>query len=384
MKMPRSLGPSASLPRGLADAVGRRARWLAQVGLVSLAACSSSPSVSPDGGGDAGSAPAQPITAPAGSWTFVDIAGSVCDDGTPTGIAVSPSPTAGPGGNLLIYFVGGGACWDYLTCAVLSTSTHGPFGQAQFDSLKGKLDGTVLDRTVANNPFADYNMVVVPYCTGDLHAGDNVATYQGSGGTRVIHHKGYANVQAFLPRVQATWPQPAKLVVTGSSAGGYGSTLNYDLFRTRYAAAKGYLIDDSGPLLVGDAVPKSLRDAWYTQWRLQSTVAGACPDCPADLSESVIALQAKYPQDRLSLLSYTQDQVIRAYMGGISAAEFQTDLYQLAVTRFDTAANSRTFFVTGDSHVLLTSPAVTSQGTSLLTFLTQQVSDATTWSTVRP
>ena len=30
MKMPRSLGPSASLPRGLADAVGRRARWLAQ------------------------------------------------------------------------------------------------------------------------------------------------------------------------------------------------------------------------------------------------------------------------------------------------------------------------------------------------------------------
>ena len=42
---------------------------------------------------------------------------------------------------------------------------------------------------------------------GDLHAGDNVATYQGSGGTRVIHHKGYANVQAFLPRVQATWPR---------------------------------------------------------------------------------------------------------------------------------------------------------------------------------
>ncbi|MFO0578524.1 MAG: pectin acetylesterase-family hydrolase [Polyangia bacterium] len=406
MKMPRSLGLSAPLPRrladgldegldeglddglddGLADPVGRCARWLALAGLAGLAACSSSPSTSPDGGGDAGTspAPAMPITAPAGTWTFVDIAGSVCDDGTPTGIAISPSPTAGPGGNLLIYFVGGGACWDYLTCALLNTSTHGPFGQAQFDALKGKLGGTVLDRTVANNPFADYHMVVVPYCTGDLHAGDNVATYQGNGGTRVIHHKGYANVQAFLPRVQATWPQPSKLVLTGSSAGGYGSTLNYDLFRTRFAAAKGYLIDDSGPLLVGDAVPKSLRDAWYTQWRLQSTVAGACADCQADLSESVIALQSKYPQDRLSLLSYTQDQVIRAYMGGISAAEFQTDLYQLAVTRFDTAANSRTFFVTGDSHVLLTSPTVTSQGTSLLTFLTQQVSDAATWSTVRP
>lgn len=384
MKMPRSPGLSALRSKASADAVGRPARWLALVGLASLAACSSTSSAVPDaGGGDAGP-PAAPISAPAGTWTFVDIAGSVCDDGTPTGIAVSPSPTAGPDGNLLIYFVGGGACWDFLTCVALNTSTHGPFGQAQFDSLKGKLGGTILDRTVANNPFASYHMVVVPYCTGDLHGGDNVATYQGNGTTRVIHHKGYANVQAFLPRVLATWPQPAKLVLTGSSAGGYGSTLNYDLFRTRYPAAKGYLVDDSGPLLVSDAVPKSLRDAWYTQWKLQSTVAGACADCQSDLSKSVITLQAKYPQDRLSLLSYTQDQVIRAYMGGISAAEFQTDLYQLAVTRFDTAANSRTFFVTGDSHVLLTSPGVSSQGTSLLTFLTQQVSDAATWSTVRP
>jgi hypothetical protein len=380
MKMPRSLRLT------LAGALERPARWLALAGLVGLCACNPPASTANlDGGGGSDAGPrADPIPAPAGTWTFVDIAGSVCDDGSPTGIAVSPSPTAGPEGNLLIYFVGGGACWDYFTCAVLNSSTHGPFGQAQFDSLKSKLTGTILDRSVPKNPFVDYHMVVVPYCTGDLHAGDNVATYEGSGTKRIIHHKGYANVLAFLPRVQATWPQPTKLVLTGSSAGGYGSTLNYDLFRTRYPAAKGYLIDDSGPLLTGDAVPKSLRDAWYTQWKLQSTVAAACASCQTDLSESLIALQARYPQDRLSLLSYTQDQVIRAYLGGISAAEFQADLYQLAVTRFDPAPSSRTFFVTGDAHVLLTSPNVTSQGTSLLTFLGQQVTDVATWSTVRP
>lgn len=369
-----------NMPRALV----RSSLAVALAGLTSLAACTSPPPASPGvDGGDAGNA-AEPLSAPAGTWTFVDIAGSVCDDGTPTGIAVSPSPTAGADGNLLIYFVGGGACWDYFTCAVLNSSTHGPFGQAQFDSLRGKLTGTVLDRAVPQNPFADYHLVVVPYCTGDLHAGDNVATYEGSGQKRVIHHKGYANVQAFLPRVLATWPTPRKLVLTGSSAGGYGSTLTYDLFRTRFAAAKGYLIDDSGPLLVADAVPKTLRDAWYAQWKLQSTVAAGCADCATDLSQSMSALQAKYPEDRLSLLSYTQDQVIRAYMGGISGAQFQADLYQLAVKRFDTSVNSRTFFVTGDAHVLLTSPAVASQGTSLLTFLTQQVSDSATWSTVRP
>lgn len=335
---------------------------------------------------DAAGPPAVPLSAPAGAWTWIDIDGSVCDDGTPTGIAVNPSPSAGPDADLLIYFVGGGACWDYLTCAVFNTSTHGPFGRAQFEQQKNMLNGTILDRARPQNPVAGYHMVVVPYCTGDLHAGDNVATYQGSGGKRIIHHKGYANVLAFLPRVAATWPSPRKLIMTGSSAGGYGATLNYDLFRTRFPQAVSYLINDSGPLFVGDSVPKTLRDAWYAQWNLQNTVAGAdaCPGCSSDLSQAYAEIQKKYPADRLSLLSYTQDQVIRAYLGMKSATQFQTDLYQLATTRFDPSSTSRVFYVTGDSHVLLTSGEITSQGTTLTTFLNQQLTNAAVWNSVRP
>lgn len=368
-------------PTGLVGAVGRLAGAAVLAG---LAACSSSPAAVPDAAtGDAATVlPAEPLSGPAGTWTFVDIAGSACDDGTPTGIAINPSPNAGAG--LLIYFVGGGACWDYLTCAVLNASTHGPYGRAQFEAQRGALGGTILDRSVAGSPFVDYHLVVVPYCTGDLHAGDNVATYQSNGTTRVIHHKGHANVRAFLPRLLATWPRPPKLVLTGSSAGGYGASLNYDLFRSSYLAAKGYLIDDSGPLLVGDATPRTLRDAWFTQWRLDSTVSADCAACRNDLSQGLVTLQSKYPSDRMSLLSYTQDRVIRAYLGNASAAQFQTDLYQLAVSRFDPSAQSRTFFVSGESHVLLTAPSVTSQGTSLLTFLSQQIGDSAAWNSVRP
>lgn len=355
---------------------------------LSTAACSSQGPTGtlPDAGDalDAAGSPALPLSAPAGAWTWFDIEGSVCDDGTPTGIAVNPSPSAGPDADLLIYFVGGGACWDYLTCAVLNTSSHGPFGRTQFEQQKSALNGTILDRARPQNPVAGFHMVVVPYCTGDLHAGDNVATYQGSGSQRVIHHKGHANVLAFLPRVAATWPSPRKLIMTGSSAGGYGATLNYDLFRTRFAGAVSYLIDDSGPLFVGDAVPRTLRDTWYAQWNLQNTVAGSCPACSSDLSQAYTTIQNKYPSDRLSLLSYTQDQVIRAYLGNKSATQFQTDLYQLATTRFDPSSTSRVFFVTGDSHVLLTAGEITSQGTTLTTFLNQQLTNATTWNSVRP
>ena len=67
-----------------------------------------------------------------GGWTWVDVPGMGCDDGSATGVAVNPAGRGG-GGALFIYFMGGGACWDASTCFVLNTAVHGPFGQAQWD-----------------------------------------------------------------------------------------------------------------------------------------------------------------------------------------------------------------------------------------------------------
>lgn len=354
--------------------------------LIACAACTggapSSGSTDLGSTSDSGAPPSQPITAPANTWTWVDIDGAVCDDGTPTGIGVNPAPA--PDADVVVYFFGGGACWDYNTCAVLNTSTHGPYGRAQFEAQRGGFAGSILDNTVTLSPFYGAHIVLVPYCTGDLHAGDNVATYVSGAQQRIIHHRGRSNAQLLLRRLVATWPTPRKLVLSGSSAGGYGATLNYDLYRTAYSAAAGYLIDDSGPLLVGDAIPKSLRDAWYPQWALARTLGSICPGCPSDLSLIYPALQVKYPSDRMSLLSYTQDGVIRAYFNMQTTTQFQTNLYQLGTSRFDPSPRSRVFFIAGDKHGLFGTPTITSQGTSLLTFLKQQVTDAQSWASVRP
>src|SRR5262249_23910923 len=145
---------------------------------------------------------------------------------------------------------------------------HGPWGSSEFAAFSSNFAGTILDHGVAANPFKDYSAVFVPYCTGDLHAGDAVKTYSESGDSRIIHHKGHANVLAYLTRVAATFKAPGQIAVTGSSAGGGGVLFNYASFREYWPSTPMLVIDDSLPFFQGDGVAPSLRSAWYANWNL--------------------------------------------------------------------------------------------------------------------
>jgi len=299
------------------------------------------------------------ISAPPGAWTWVDVPGSACDDGTPTGIGVNP----GTGDDVLVYFEGGGACWDYTTCAVLDTSTHGPYGRAQWSAAVGQLGGGPFDRTRATNPFRASTFVFVPYCTGDLHAGDNVATYSGAGGTRVIHHVGRRNAEAALARIAATWPRASRVVVSGTSAGGFGAALNYDLFRRTFPAATMALVDDAGPLLEGEGVSTALRTAWFAAWHLGDLLDPLCAGCRDDVSQLYTTLSVRYPQDRLALLSALTDPVITLYLM-LTVDQFETDLRTMVHDRFDPTTNARVFLIAGTQHGLLLTDATTSAPTT--------------------
>ena len=85
-----------------------------------------------------------------------------------------------------------------LDLLVLNTAVHGPFGQAQWEASGAPSVGHALDRARATNPFRAASYVFIPYCTGDLHAGSNVATYDVLG-PRKFAHVGRRNVEALLP-----------------------------------------------------------------------------------------------------------------------------------------------------------------------------------------
>ncbi len=323
-----------------------------------------------------------PIVAPSSVWTWVDFADSACDDGTATGIGVNLTGSR----NVLVYLNGGGACWDYTSCYIQNLAVHGPFGKPQFDAFAGGFgNGTIFDRHLAGNPFADWNFVFLPYCTGDLHGGDNVATYQSGPTVRMYHHVGHSNVLAFLRRLGPTFPTIDRMVVSGASAGGFGAVLNFAVFRDRWPAGKMYLLDDSGPFLETGGIPPALVTAWFANWHLGDVTDPLCGvACRTDLSRLMPALVSGYRADRMALLSSVQDDVVRAYFQ-LSAAGFQADLLQMAADRLDPTTTFRYFFVAGASHTMVGAPAAFSQdGVTLLDWIGQQVSDDPGWVSVKP
>ncbi|MGQ0504551.1 MAG: pectin acetylesterase-family hydrolase [Myxococcaceae bacterium] len=312
----------------------------------------------------------EPISAPAGTWTWVDFPGTKCDDGSPTGLGIN----VGTSNNVLVFFAGGGACWDYLTCYQYNAAMHGPYGATQFNADLAKLGpGTLVDRTDLSNPFRTWSVVFLPYCTGDLHAGNAVRMYQ----DRTYHHAGRTNTQAFLSRLLPTFPSAEKIVVAGASAGGGGALFNYAQLKTRWPVTKTYLVDDSLQLLVGDAIPPSLRTSWVTSWSLD--LASVCNNCQGDFSLIYSHVAQQYPNDRMALLSFLQDTTTSLFYGFKPLAQFQADLEDLDSAVLVPSQRWKTFFVQAQGHALFASGNA-AYSVALKTWLTKMVQDDATWS----
>jgi pectinacetylesterase len=322
-----------------------------------------------------------PIVAPEGTWTWVDFPDSTCDEGTPTGIGVNL--TSSP--NVMILLGFGGFCWDAQTCWVQNTAAHGPYGSADFYAGVPNVTNTILDRALAGSPVADWSFVVVPYCTGDLHAGDNFVVYDTGSATYPTHHAGHANFRAFLRRLGPTFPAAERILVTGIGAGGSGALFNYPDVRARWPAAHVDVVDDSGPLLEGGALDATMLAGWFANWRLDLVTDPLCGlGCRTDPSLAEPALAALHAGDRLALLSHTADPVNEGAFG-LDAAAFHAALLAMTADRLDPTSSFRYFLVGNAGYALFAAPASASQnGVMLLPWLGQLLSDDSAWTSVQP
>ena len=328
------------------------------------------------GGSEDPPAEASPAAAlPALTWSYQHTPKAHCGNGSETGFAVNRAPESD---TAMIYLQGGGACWEALTCLGVQTATHFNDTVQQETVLQEVADprmAPLLDRALATNPFRAMTQVYVPYCTGDLHAGTRVHTYNLLGTTREAHHVGALNMDAYLERLVPLLPGVKRVVLMGISGGGYGALLNWT--RVRKAFGEGVrvdVIDDSGPPIepVTEQLWTTMRDAWNL------ALPEGCADCAAGPSRWLPHYAATVPApQRIALLAHQQDQVIGQYLALSDSAQSQA----LDALRATAGERQKLYVIAGNDHTLLDDQPrpLTSTGVGLDTWLQQFLDDDPAW-----
>lgn len=313
------------------------------------------------------------ISAPADTWAWLDIPESRCGNDAPTGIGVNLHPGAT---DVFVYLMGGGACWNVLTCAGgTATFITSGYGRGTFEQ-ESAVRTLLFNRTAPGNPLRNAHFVFVPYCTGDVFAGDALKTYSGFGRSITVAHRGRANIDAIARRLGATFPSASRVFVAGSSAGGYGVQLNYPRFAQAFPNAAVHLLADCAQLLQPAG---TLLQEWNDAWSLAEPPG--CTGCLTNFPAYVDFLTTTYPQRRFALLAYDNDNVLRPFFGFAQNPQgFTNATGELLRTKYEGKANARYYLVSQADHVMLDNPTgVTSQGVVLRDWLEQFVGGGAAW-----
>ncbi len=299
-------------------------------------------------------------------WQWRDIPGTVCANGDPTGYAVNVQPNST---RLMIYLEGGGDCDSFFTCTVLNSASYVNSGYSSStffnnaNELKYLQSFGPTDRNNSANPMQGYSYAYIPYCTGDLHGGNNVVRY--SPDPHNYHHVGAVNAQLFLQDLNSTFSGINYVLLAGSSAGGFGAALNYERTAQAFAKARVDLLDDSGIAFDDTQVP--------TSWKLQ--YPSYCADgCNQDFSELLLRTATNYPNASMALTLYTHDDVLPEYLG-ISESKYHDHVEALAPSMAATK-NLHYFYSEEVGHETLRNLNQTSDGISLSSFVRGLVTHA--------
>lgn len=120
---------------------------------------------------------------------------------------------------LMLYFQGGGACWNGANCDRRGRPTFDPQVDSSDDPARRR---GLFDLENAANPVKDFTIVFVPYCTADVHLGARTVRYRSSRDSSrafTIRHGGAANAHHALAWTYRHVAQPELVFVAGSSAG---------------------------------------------------------------------------------------------------------------------------------------------------------------------
>ena len=211
--------------------------------------------------------PQIPSEPKAGKWYGIPLKGCVSSDGK----EVHAGFRKGTENKLVILLFGGGVSWNEFMAA-RPNSVYGNPDKISFyacgdGGLVADLAARIGIHTLSkkeSNPFRNWNMLAIPYTTGDFHCGTGDFPYTALDGSKqVLHHHGYTNYRAAIQEtMKHIGHNPEQILVTGFSAGGFGTALlTDDVMRTFPNCNDVTSYVDSG-FMIYPGWPEVARNVW--------------------------------------------------------------------------------------------------------------------------
>ncbi|CAI5707815.1 unnamed protein product [Peronospora effusa] len=293
---------------------------------------------------------------------------------------VFPAPSKS---KLMLYFQGGGACIDDLTCAFGLQCMYETFGPNAQPSSTG-----ILNRSNEENLFNDYNIVHLPYCTGDLHLGDHVTTIPDSplyallnkpecqGHNMTLHQVGFRNTKAVLDWAVENYPNPDEIIISGSSAGALAaqalSALVADVWQVEENEIRYSVLADSYVGVLPSHYSAGKLISYYGTCELDLKVTPELWDQCGDDNELTVAEMMSFMIEDVpaaqwlflnSMYDKTQRYFYEVVLEGIlgypftnliSGEDFYSNMTAIIDVYKDVSDEVSTFYVNSNQHVFLT------------------------------
>lgn len=257
---------------------------------------------------------------------------------------------------VLFFLEGGGACFSPETCDPSDPAYKTAIGH---DATLSDATEGIWDDSRTDNPFRDWSVVFVPYCTGDVHIGNNTTDY---GNGVVVEHKGFVNATAALDTMAARFPDATEIVVSGESAGSVPDPLYAGMAADLFPDARiTVLADGSGAYPDIAGINTLIGGLWGTM--------NAVPDWPENEGQTVetwsfpgLFIQAGLHAPRIVFarhdFAYDKTQGFFSSLAGIAA----DDLVQLIdrnEAQIEAAGvNLLSYISPGDDHTILSKNAL--------------------------
>jgi RecA/RadA recombinase len=216
----------------------------------------------------------------------------------------------GASDKLMIYFQGGGACWDQASTLAGGCSRY----------VMEQPSCGLFDRSNADNPFREYTVVHIGYCTGDAHAGNvDRPSWRGPGGA-TVEQRGYRNARAAVDWAYANFGKVTldSFVITGCSAGSMGAQLWSSRLLKSFRYENAAVIADSYAGIFPPGIQGNfIKDAGVCDTDLLESQMDKCLNEEMSVQDAFVNAMREYPDVVFASLNSKTDQVQMAFYSAI-------------------------------------------------------------------